>query len=419
MKILSLSNIEIWPMGQNKGIPSIHRVQKGLVDLGHEVHFLSPLKVKGNALEENDEGIQIHRFRCPFGINSLTILDWPRDRFFVRVAASLICRLEWILVQFLLLFLGARWAKRVKPDIIYVHGLSPAFPGWILSRIYKAKLVIRVYGVRDLYIRRKSFLFRLKELQNFWAFKIPADLFVITQDGTGGVTLAKSYGVDESRIFHVRNGVDFSSLEVDAKRQIEVLEKWGLDDQTPFIITSSRLTPFKGIERLVKLLPVLFRIHSTCRCVIAGQGPLKDQLQKFVEENNIADRVIFTGGLPREEILCLLKKADIFVTLSSISNCGNSLWEAMMAGKCVLSLKEDLPEDTAADVIHSGKNGVLIDQDELAALPRLVAELLNENQYRHELGIQAQEWAQTNLLTWEQRVNQENTVLQQLVAVPS
>ena len=106
------------------------------------------------------------------------------------------------------LYRGVILAYRIKPDLIYVHGLMPAFVGWFISRLFKAKLVVRVYGIRDLYWRWGDILYRVKELRSYAVFKIPVDCFIITNDGTGGCDLAKKLGVCEDRTRNWRNGID-------------------------------------------------------------------------------------------------------------------------------------------------------------------------------------------------------------------
>lgn len=411
MKILSLSSANIWPFGKNKGIPSIYASQKGLVDRGHEVHFLCPLKRKEWPLEETYDGIHITRFRLPFDMSSFSTFDLPVNNFWSWIRIYFLYNLEWFFLQIYFLVWGIKIARRIKPDIIYVHGLTPAFCGYFLKHFFKSKLIVRVYGVRDLNWKFQKFWYRIKECRDYLAFKVPADYFIITLDGTGGDHLAGQMGVPKEKIKMWRNGVNFDIYNPDPQARNEILKEFNIRPKTKIIISASRLIPFKGVEKLIHALPELFKKGMNYICIIAGHGPKKNKLEKLVKEYGIESTVVFAGTLPKDKLNKILNAADIFVSLSPYSNCSNSLWEAMVCGKCIVTIENE----SIKEALTSYENGILVPQDHLDTLPGILEELFKNDGLRQKLSTNVRQRANEILQPWPQRINREVDLLEELV----
>lgn len=410
MKILSISNSDIWPWGENKGIPSIFASQKGFVDNGHEVYFLCPAK-QGKPKVSDYQGIHICRFSFPFNIDVLSLYSIRLDKFTSRVLSSIFSNLEWFSFQFYSFFWVLKKGFEVKPDIIYSHGLHPAFPAWAASRILRTKLVFRVYGTRDLYWLSMSCLGRLKEFRDLLALKLPVDYLIITKDGTRAEDLAMKLGVSAQRIRCWRNGVDFNMCDFSPDIKSKVRSSLGIDPSAKIIISTCRLIPFYRVDRLVHSLDALFNEHSGSVCVIAGDGPDRKSLEEYVSGKGIQNRVFFSGIVSKERLKELLNAADIYVSLSDYSNCNNSMWEAMVCGKCVVTMSDE----TTCEVIVNGKSGVLINKDELNKLHEVLKSLLENDAYRKTLSEQARFTSAKVLETWPARISREVELLSELV----
>lgn len=77
---------------------------------------------------------------------------------------------------------------------------------------------------------------------------------------------------------------------------------------------------------------------TNARYVMAGDGPMREQLELLVDELGIRERVVFLGAVPRAEVLVWLAKADVFVHPSLHDSGGWATLEAMAAGLPVICL---------------------------------------------------------------------------------
>lgn len=411
MRILSISYLDIWPSGEGKGIPTIFIMQKALIDRGHEVHFICPVR-QGSAGYSSFQGINLYRIRLPFNITAaLSAKPIRLDKFPSHLKATILFNLAWIFFQFSILFWAIKIAKKVKPQVVYSHDCTPAFPAYLVSRLFSSKFILRIYGTRNLFWSYKNIFLRLKEFRDYAALKLPADYLIITKDGTNADLLVKELGVKGEKIKHWRNGVDFGFYDPDPAIKMSIREKLGIKPDHKIIISTSRVIPFYNPERLVYSLPGLFKLNPKCACIIASDGPDKEKLREYVCRNNIEDKVFFTGMVERGYLKDLLNASDLFVSFSAYSNCNNALFEAMVTGKCVITLDNDITRE----LIISGENGYLVKESELVKLPEILDRILKDENVLRKVSENIRNTALNKLWTWEKRMDEESKLLEALV----
>lgn len=135
------------------------------------------------------------------------------------------------------------------------------------------------------------------------------------------------------------------------------------------ILENAKVFLYAGRLAMEKNLPFLLdayeKIHAqdpTSVLVLAGDGPLREQMQEQVKEMGIADAVRFTGFLDHPRLVDLYKAADLFLFASKTETQGLVLVEAMAAGTPAVAIGAL----GVLDVIQSGVNGILVPEDEEA-----------------------------------------------------
>lgn len=118
----------------------------------------------------------------------------------------------------------------------------------------------------------------------------------------------------------------------------------------PLAIALGRLHPNKGFELLLEALSLIREVHLW----IAGDGPLRRQLEGLADRLGIADRVRFLGW--REDATSLLARADLLVCPSLHEPLGNVVIEAWSAELPVVATASDGP----AGLIEDGVSGILV-----------------------------------------------------------
>lgn len=411
MKILSISTLDIWPWGKDKGIPSLLASQKGFVERGHEVHFICPLKKRDLAQKEDCEGIHIFRFRLPFNLSTLKALSMPKGTFFNRICITIYYNLEWLFFQIYSLVWGIKLTRRIRPDLIYAHTLTSAFPAYLISRLFKTKLVVRVYGIRDLYWKWENLWFRFKEFKNYLAFKIPADYFIITDDGSCGNRLADNSGVPDKKIRYWRNGMDQGLYKQDPFAKEYICNYLKLNPSCKIIASTCRLITYYGVDEFLHSFADLHKKNSDAVCLIAGDGPEKKALEEFARKAGISSSVLFLGIVDRQMVKKILNAADVFVFLSRYHNGTNTMWEAMACGKCIVTTETE----AIKDVLTSNVDAVLVHPEAFEKIPGILDSLLSDEQRRRRLGENARLRARQVLESWPQRIEKEAELLEDLV----
>jgi glycosyltransferase involved in cell wall biosynthesis/ribosomal protein S18 acetylase RimI-like enzyme len=109
----------------------------------------------------------------------------------------------------------------------------------------------------------------------------------------------------------------------------------GIDEDNLMIFSPARLAPDKGLAYLVEAAAILQHNGLKHRMVIAGDGPIREQLERQARERGVADTVSFLGF--RNDIGDLLAAADFVVLPSLREGLSISLLEAMAAAKPIIA----------------------------------------------------------------------------------
>ncbi len=128
---------------------------------------------------------------------------------------------------------------------------------------------------------------------------------------------------------------------------------WSYENCEKHMIFASQASyPLKGLHYLLLALPSIINEFPDTKLFVAGTSPIKASnlkgyisrspygfyLRKIIKDNNLQNRVVFTGSLSAEEMKDHYLKSNVFVLPSSIENSPNSLGEAMLLGvPCVVS----------------------------------------------------------------------------------
>ena len=126
---------------------------------------------------------------------------------------------------------------------------------------------------------------------------------------------------------------------------------------------ASRLVPAKDHYTLLRAFAQVVREIPQAELAIAGDGPLRHDLETFTRELNLTDRVTFVGALP--DTTNFLSELDIFVLSSLNEGLPIALLEAMAAGLPIVATRAGGIEEAAID----GQNAFLAmpgDVEELA-----------------------------------------------------
>jgi len=147
---------------------------------------------------------------------------------------------------------------------------------------------------------------------------------------------------------------------------------WEIDKDEIVIITLSRLSPEKGIERLLAALPYVDTRGKKLRVFICGgaaymKGRAYERKLRRLAKQVTTSRVEFTGHIIGAQKAALLQRADIFVSPSRHESYGLTIAEALAAGCRVVSHR------------HYGAKGEVVDCADPKALGAALSALTAED----------------------------------------
>ena len=98
------------------------------------------------------------------------------------------------------------------------------------------------------------------------------------------------------------------------------------------ILSIGRLTPSKGHDVTLRAVAHLQESGVHAELVVAGDGPLLDELRQLARDLSIESKVSFVGAVDGATIRSLLAAAHVFCFPSRWEGQGNALLEAMASG---------------------------------------------------------------------------------------
>ena len=402
-QLLLVSFIEPWSLASGVGAPSLYETLKGYVEAGWRVTFVTSEKrhLQGGGHEENiDTGlpsIDVIRFRIP------------------EIQRIVGTRLQAKLERVLLFRRGARRViasllKERRFDLVYAYEEAAVAavssvakqPGFHTPTLHRFQGTI-------LGARYVDWLFCLRKYETWSALRARADLYVMTNDGTFGDRALKYWNrdVDDSNLMFVRNGIDKTFSHVSVARSA-VLARYGLSTEGLYLLTVSRLTQWKRVDRALRAVAALTDKWPGLQLIICGDGEARESLEGLAETLGLVGIVHFVGAQPRRQVAELINSCDIFLSLYDISNCGNPLFEAMLCGRPLVTLDNG----TTGDVVKDGVNGRLLEVSDDDAemdtrISAAIESLLGDQDQRESIGSGASDWARQNLKSWQERMHDE------------
>lgn len=197
-----------------------------------------------------------------------------------------------------------------------------------------------------------------------------------------------SLGIPAERVTTVTTGVNLSRFDPAAEAGT-LKQELKLDEHCLLVGTVAILRFKKGHHVLLEAIPKILAAVPNAIFVFAGDGPQHENLSKAIEEKNLTQHVLLLGL--RRDIPQVLESIDLFVLPTLEEALGTSFLEAMAMKKPVIGTRVGgVPE-----VIHEGKNGLLVNPGDPEDLANAVIRLLKSPDLAKSMGEQGRTFATT------------------------
>lgn len=268
-------------------------------------------------------------------------------------------------------------ARRTRARILHVHGYAAADFGRLAARAAGAKLVLHEHfadprmpayqGVADRLLRGLT------------------DAAIAVSHSTRDF-LVNERRVPAERVRVIWNGAPLEEFAaVPRERALAVRRGLSLPDDALVVGTVGRLSAQKGHRFLLDAAATLLPRRPEVRVMIAGDGDLLEDLRRQAARLGLSDRVVFAGH--RTDVADVLGALDVFCISSLYEGTPLALFEAMAAGKPVVSTSVD----GCREVLEDGVSGLLVPPGDPAALAAALDRAAADPALRAALGRRALE----------------------------
>lgn len=172
--------------------------------------------------------------------------------------------------------------------------------------------------------------------------------------------------------FVIPNPVDFELISELGRSEFPIKIADTLRD-LPILVACGRLTHQKGFDVLLQSFKKIIDTKQ-CILIILGEGPLRNELERMVEDANLGEFVYLPGFVDNPH--SVIARASVYVSTSRFEGMPNALLNAYAAGiKCVAT---DCPCGPS-EIIENGEDARLVPIDDSDAIAAAVIDLLTTN----------------------------------------
>ena len=201
--------------------------------------------------------------------------------------------------------------------------------------------------------------------------------------------------IPQSRIARFASMIDIHQhILLDAISRAKVREEKGIAVDAIVVAIVCRLSHEKGLDIALEsihqaLSSLSDERRERVRVIIAGDGPLRKQLEEGVHSHGLSQICWLWGDISAQDVLLLLAISDIFLYTSTRGACiPMSVLEAMASGCAVIATTQPL----ANAVLLADGRGIVIPPGDTTRAREALARLLNDSELYRRMGKLARDY---------------------------
>ncbi|WP_238537743.1 glycosyltransferase [Zavarzinella formosa] len=259
----------------------------------------------------------------------------------------------------------------VDADVLFTHGYKAS----LLGRIAARRAGVPVIGVSRGWTA-ETWKVRLYERLDRWNLK-RLDHVVCVSRGQAEKVLRT--GVNPRQMTVIHNSARLADFEPRRSTRPRMT-----------VLAAGRLSPEKGFQLLPAIAEKVGRVCPEVRFQMAGDGPLRANIETEASKRGVTDRIEFLGF--RSDIDRLMSEADVLLLPSFTEGLPNVVLEAAAAGiPSVATRVGGTPE-----AIIDGQTGWLVPSGDVNTMSEALIRLAKDPARRSAMGDAARENAEAN-----------------------
>ena len=383
----------------NNDAGTIHRIEliRNFCLLRHNVYVLAREKTENGFKDLLDDPF-IH----------LKYIGQSKSRFFLYL---------YNLMSFLI---------KEKINILYTRNMIYCGLGIFFKKINKSILIFEKNGI----ISDEANLSNYSSNSNrvniliygailYFKFLESLELFFLKYcDAVVAVTpLIKQYlienGINGNKIHVIENGANTDMFKPMSKSDAQ--NEVGLDQEQQYVCFVGNLVPWQGLEYLVNAAPfVLEKINV--KFLVVGDGIMREQLVKMVNDLDLDKNFIFVGAIPYENVPKYINASDVCVAPfirarnEKIGLSPLKIYEYLACGKAVIA--SDITG--VSDLLQNSGGGIVVTPEHSGELAKSIVHLLQNDELSVKMGINGRNYVVENN-SWASIAKKTVVISEQLI----
>ncbi len=267
---------------------------------------------------------------------------------------------------------------RTDSEIVHVHTWYTSLAGFFAKQLYDVKLVATAHSVEPKRPWKREAMGNAYRLST-WAERtcLEACDRVIAVSNEDKRDIIECYGIDESRIDVIPNGIDITKYR--RREDSPVLDRYSVEK--PYVLFLGRLSRQKGVFDVVEASSKL--PEGVKMVLVTGRADEKGVEEEFGRMVKDRENIVWINRmLTEEEAVALYSGAEVFTAPSLYEPFGLINLEAMACGRPVVSTRVG----GIKDVVIEEETGLLVPPNSPDELAKALNELLSNKALAEEMG---------------------------------
>lgn len=357
--------------------PFVYELSKRLTK-NYQIYLLSPYSPGAKEFEIMDN-IRVYRFKFWPSLGKRLVTEDAIGPSLRKNSLLYIQAFFYTLFQFINIF---RIRRKEKITTIHAH--------WILSQGFNAVLYKKLMDpqVKVIITSHGGDVYSMKNI-NFvkrWIVNNCDALTVVSRSVKKEISKLKVRKKLNMQIIPM--GVDSTLFNPD---KYDKSLKQKLNPDGPILLSVGRLEDKKGVEYLIKAVPLVIKDRPNVKLIIIGSGTLENMLKKITNRLRLNKNIIFIGPVPNSELPKYYATADIFIGPSINTEGGDTEGLGLTFVEASFSGCVPIGTDVGgiSDVIQDGKTGMIVKEKDPKAISRAILRLLSNKSLKNKISVAA------------------------------
>jgi len=314
---------------------AVYDLSRHLARQNVEVHVLT-CHAHGAVEKEVMEGVHVHRLQTFQPHQQSDFFDWV-----FQLNVAMIDEVERLLAQ------GYRF------DMVHAHDWLVAFAAIECKKQYNLPLITTIHAMehgrnQGIYTPEQQKIHSLEWELTYESWKVIVCSQYMKDE------LIRHFSLPADKISILPNGIEFvQAEEVPVLSREDFRRQFALPEEK-IVLYVGRMVYEKGVHLLLEGAPHILRQHPEAKFLLAGKGPMQDELKRRAWEMGLGEKVVFLGFIDDFTRNQLYRLADLAIFPSLYEPFGIVALEAISFGSPILVA------DTGGlgEIVRHGETGV-------------------------------------------------------------